>query len=213
MSNIATPDALRSSTTQTGAQPDAQTDSQSGASEKIPALADLDLTPDAIVRDPILTVPFTGKARRLVFDMTLSRPLDEVYPFFADAHNLERITPPILKFRVRTPAPIDMKPGALIDYKLSLRGFPMRWRTKITSWEPPFRFIDTQLKGPYRLWHHEHLFFPIDGPQGDAVRCVDIVHYAHFGGRLIDNLLVRRDVMGIFAYRQQAMREIFEDRA
>lgn len=91
-------------------------------------------------------------------EQVLPRPVDEVFGFFADALNLEAITPPLLRFQVLTPAPIEMRAGALIAYRMRLRGLPVSWLTRIEAWEPQSRFIDTQLKGPYRLWHHTHTF-------------------------------------------------------
>jgi len=104
----------------------------------------------------------------------LPRPLDEVFAFFSDASNLEVITPPWLSFSVVTPAPIEMRPGTLIDYRLRFRGFPLRWRSEITSWDPPHRFADAQVKGPYRQWIHEHTFVEKDGGTlaGDRVEAM-----------------------------------------
>jgi ligand-binding SRPBCC domain-containing protein len=142
-------------------------------------------------------------------DIRLARPIDEVFAFFADAHNLESITPTFLRFHVLTPAPIRMSPGTLIDYRLSLRGVPIRWRTRIESWEPPLRFVDLQLSGPYRLWHHEHTFTTIPG----GTLCCDRVRYAVPGGpgleRLVERYLVRRDVERIFEYRRARLIERF----
>jgi ligand-binding SRPBCC domain-containing protein len=140
-------------------------------------------------------------------EVIIPRPLVEVFPFFSDARNLERLTPGWLKFEVLTPDPIEMAPGTLIDYRLRLRGFPIRWRTEITAWEPPHRFVDEQLRGPYRAWIHEHTF----EAQGDQTIARDHVRYDHFGGRLINKLFVARDVEKIFAYRQQKMLEIFAE--
>ena len=100
---------------------------------------------------------------------------DEVFPFFADARNLEAITPPWLGFRVLTPAPIELRVGALIEYRLRLRGLPLAWLTRIEDWTPGVRFVDAQLAGPYRLWHHTHEFAP-DGAGGTLMR--DTVRYA-----------------------------------
>ncbi|MBX3315823.1 MAG: SRPBCC family protein [Phycisphaeraceae bacterium] len=142
-------------------------------------------------------------------ELWLPRSPEDVFPFFADAHNLETITPPFLRFSVLTPAPIHMATGTLIDYRLRLRGVPIRWRTRIAAWEPPHRFIDEQLKGPYRLWHHEHLFMPEDG----GTRCVDRVTYAVPGGPGLEGLIergfVRRDVERIFEYRRARLAELF----
>ena len=139
----------------------------------------------------------------------IPRPLEDVFPFFADAHNLEAITPPLLKFRIVTPGPIEMREGALIDYRLSLHGIPFGWRTRIAAWEPPYRFVDEQLKGPYSLWHHEHTFEERDG----GTLCVDVVDYAFFGGDLIHRLFVKPDLDRIFAYRKQRMVELLTGEA
>jgi ligand-binding SRPBCC domain-containing protein len=130
---------------------------------------------------------------------------DEVFSFFADAFNLEAITPPWLKFSVLTPGPIAMRAGTLIDYRLRVHGLPLRWRSQITVWDPPFRFVDEQRRGPYRRWIHTHSFEEIDG----GTLCRDEVHYAVPGGRFIHWLLVRRDVERIFAYRQDVVRHRF----
>jgi ligand-binding SRPBCC domain-containing protein len=139
-------------------------------------------------------------------EQMLALPVEQVFEFFSDAMNLEAITPPFLKFRVLTPAPIDMRVGTLIDYKLSLRGVPIRWRTRIAAWEPPFRFIDMQLRGPYKLWHHEHRFEPV----GNETRCIDRVEYRHAGGPLVNKLIVRPDLERIFRYRQHRITELLQ---
>jgi ligand-binding SRPBCC domain-containing protein len=137
--------------------------------------------------------------------VTLPRPLDEVFPFFSDARNLERLTPPWLRFSVLTPGPIEMRPGATIDYRLRLRGVPLRWRSEITVWEPPGRFVDEQRRGPYRLWSHEHCFEAVDG----RTLAHDHVRYAVPGGWLADRLLVRRDLQRVFEYRRAVLRDLF----
>lgn len=141
------------------------------------------------------------KVRRFESELWLPRPREEVFAFFADARNLDAITPPWVCFRMETAGPVEMKAGALIDYKLRVRGFPIRWRTRITEWEPPFRFVDEQLRGPYRLWIHEHQFESRD--DGTLVR--DRVRYAVPFDFLVHKLFVRRDVARIFAYRTQAL--------
>jgi ligand-binding SRPBCC domain-containing protein len=138
-------------------------------------------------------------------ELWLPRPVDEVFPFFAAARNLETITPPWLKFEVMTPEPIEMKPGTLIDYRIRVHGFPIRWRTEIREWEPPHRFVDVQLRGPYTLWHHTHTFAAREG----GTVCRDEVRYRPRGGALMNRLFVRRDVEQIFLYRQKRLREIF----
>jgi ligand-binding SRPBCC domain-containing protein len=129
----------------------------------------------------------------------------EVFAFFADAGNLQELTPPWLRFEILTPRPIEMGPGTLIDYRLHLRFIPVRWRTRITVWEPPHRFLDEQLRGPYRLWLHEHTF----EEDGDGTLCGDFVRYAVPFGALANRLVVARDVRKIFAYRERRLREIF----
>lgn len=136
-------------------------------------------------------------------EVWVPRPIGEVFEFFADAHNLETLTPPMLRFEVLTPAPIPMAAGTLIDYQLRLRGIPMRWQSEITAWEPPHRFVDEQRRGPYSLWVHEHTFEEKDG--GTLAR--DIVNYAVPGGALVNRLFVAQDVRGIFEYRTARLLE------
>ncbi len=135
----------------------------------------------------------------------LPRRPEDIFPFYSDAFRLEELTPPLLRFRVITPPPIEMGAGVEIDYRLRLHGWPMRWRSRITAWEPPHRFVDEQISGPYRRWVHEHTFMPQDN--GTLIR--DVVEYDMLGGRIIDRLLVRRDLRKIFAYRQEQLARIF----
>jgi ligand-binding SRPBCC domain-containing protein len=138
----------------------------------------------------------------------LPAPLETVWPFFASAENLEKITPPWMQFHIRTPGPIDMREGALIDYRLKVRGIPLRWRTLIETWLPPHRFVDVQLRGPYKQWHHTHTFTERDG----GTLCGDRVHYKLYGGPLaplVNRLLVQRDVQTIFAYRERELERRF----
>jgi ligand-binding SRPBCC domain-containing protein len=138
---------------------------------------------------------------------SLTRPPQESFPFFGDALNLEAMTRPWLGFRVVTPGPIEMSVGTLIEYRLRLHGVPIRWRTTIAVWDPPHRFVDVQLSGPYRIWHHTHDFEPApDGSGGTLMR--DTVRYAlPFGplGELAHRLLVKRDLQRIFDYRESAV--------
>lgn len=145
--------------------------------------------------------------RVLETETWLPAPVEEVFAFFSDAHNLERLTPAFLRFQVLTPKPIAMAAGTLIDYRLRLRGIPMKWRTEITEWVPGVRFADKQLRGPYRQWIHTHTFEEKDG--GTLMR--DRVEYVVPGGILepLIHPFVRRDVEGIFAYRTQVINEVF----
>lgn len=132
-------------------------------------------------------------------------PVEQIFDYFGDAGNLEAITPPWLHFKVLTPQPIKMHPGTLIDYKLRLHMVPIRWRTEISAWEPPFRFIDQQLRGPYRKWIHEHTFVEQQG----GTLMTDRVEYDVLGGSLIHSLLVRRDLLKIFEFRRDVMADHF----
>lgn len=145
----------------------------------------------------------------LVREQLVRRPLAEVFAFFSDAANLEAITPDFLRFRILTPLPIAMRPGARIDYELSLFGVPFRWRTRIAAWEPGRRFVDVQERGPYRLWHHTHEFEAV--PQGTRMR--DTVRYAlpmGMAGRVAHALFVRRQVEAIFEHRRRAIAALLE---
>ncbi len=149
-----------------------------------------------------------GHDWRVHAEQALDAPLERVFPFYSEAHNLERITPDLLRFRVVTPDPIEMRVGAQIDYRLRVRGVPVRWRTQILEWDPPHSFVDVQLKGPYELWHHTHTFESL----GDRTRCTDEVRYRPPGGPLaglINRFFVQRDVEAIFRHRMLALDEIF----
>jgi ligand-binding SRPBCC domain-containing protein len=137
-------------------------------------------------------------------------PLERAFELYSEARNLERITPPWLGFRVSTPAPIEMREGALIEYRLKLHGLPVRWRTQIAVWQPPLRFVDVQLRGPYALWEHTHTF-ERDGEQ--AVVIGDRVRYAlPLGplGEIAHAAFVVRDLRNIFDYRASAVAELLE---
>lgn len=133
---------------------------------------------------------------------------ESVFAFFADASNLEAITPPMLGFRIVSAGPIEMAAGTLIRYRLRVRGIPISWTTAIREWDPPHRFVDEQLRGPYALWHHTHTFEE-DGEGATVMR--DVVRWAvGFGvlGGLAQRLLVPRDLEAIFDYRALRVPEL-----
>lgn len=141
------------------------------------------------------------------FESTLlPLPIEQVFAFFSKAENLQAITPPELSFRIKTPLPIVMKQGALIDYDLKLSGIPFGWRTRITHWEPPYAFADEQLKGPYAVWFHTHTF----ADEGGRTRMDDEVLYKLPLWPLgeVGYPFVKRKVERIFRYRRAKIREI-----
>lgn len=148
------------------------------------------------------------RVHRLERAQLVPRPIGEVFAFFAEAGNLEALTPPFLRFRILTPSPIAMRPGARIDYALSIAGVPFRWRTRITAWEPGVRFVDEQEAGPYAVWRHTHAF----EARGDATLVRDVVEYAlPLGplGALAHAVAVRRTLRRIFDFRREAVRRRF----
>ncbi len=153
------------------------------------------------------------KPGRLYCEQIVDRPLAEVFEFFSRPENLARITPPRLGFKILTPPPIEMKPGALIEYHIRVFGVRLHWVTLITEYEPPHRFVDLQKKGPYRLWHHTHTFKALD-PRRTLI--TDEVQYAlPFGplGVMAGGLFVRRDIESIFEHRKRVIGELFGPRS
>lgn len=144
-------------------------------------------------------------ALRAKIELPLAR--ERLFPFFADAANLVRITPPELRFRILTPTPITMMEGTLIRYRLRLLGVPFEWLTRITVWDPPKEFVDEQVKGPYHTWVHKHLF--VETSFGTRVH--DAVTYElpffPFGELAVP--LVQLQLRRIFAYRARALERQF----
>ena len=141
-------------------------------------------------------------------EQLLPRPPERVFPFFTDARNLEAITPPLLRFEVVTPGEIPMRVGTLIQYRLKVHGIGVDWLTSIQEWDPPHRFVDVQVRGPYALWHHTHSFDASDDGTRTLMR--DTVRYAvGFGpfGQLAARAFVHRDVAAIFEYREHVVRD------
>lgn len=138
----------------------------------------------------------------------LPRPRDEVFAFLADPHNLDRLTPEWLRFRVLSPVPATLASGTTIDYRFRWRWLALRWRSEITRWQPPARFDYAQRRGPYRGFHHEHHFVARDG----GTDVIDRLRFSPRGGFLLGRLLapyLRADVDAIFRYRVERLREIF----
>jgi len=128
-------------------------------------------------------------------------PREKVFAFFADARNLEAITPEFLHFQILPPVPTSLGVGSQIDYRLSLFGVPFRWRTRIAAWQPGVRFVDVQERGPYALWHPTHSFLDVER----GTRVSDRVEYRLPLGALGDvahPLLVGRTLARIFDHRR-----------
>ena len=148
------------------------------------------------------------KMRLLEKTIFIHQPREQVFEFFSKAENLDKVTPNWLNFKIITSTPIEMKKGAIIDYKLKLYGMPVKWQTEITEWQPPYRFIDVQVKGPYRLWVHEHIFEERDG----GTLMTDRVQYlapGYFLEPIVHKLFVQRDVDRIFRHRENVFKNIF----
>lgn len=142
--------------------------------------------------------------QRLVTRIELPIDPETVFEFFANAENLGRVTPPELGFRIRTPTPIIMREGALIDYTIRLWGVSLGWRTRIARWNPPFEFVDEQLRGPYKTWIHTHRFIPITGGTAIEDEVIYVLPFGWLGALALP--LVRRQLARIFAYRTDAVR-------
>jgi ligand-binding SRPBCC domain-containing protein len=136
-------------------------------------------------------------------------PIEEVFAFFSQAENLERLTPAFLKFRILTPMPVVMGEGTTLDYRILLHGVPITWRSEITQWQPVRCFVDEQRRGPYRRWKHTHTFEASNG--GTIVG--DHVEYAVWGGSLVNRLFVAPELARIFAFRRTALLARFTPRA
>ena len=155
----------------------------------------------------MITIDWDAEDRCYVLTcrVLLPHPREKVFSFFSDAFQLGQITPAWLHFRVMTPAPVDLRKGCLIDYRIRLYGIPINWRTEISSWDPPHSFTDRQLRGPYRLWEHLHTFEAVEG----GTITMDSVRYRPVGGRVANCLLVETDLRRIFEFRRRRMLELF----
>ncbi len=144
-------------------------------------------------------------------EQLLAGDLDDVFTFFSRAGNLQTLTPPWLHFALLTPEPVEMRPGLLIDYRLRLHGVPIRWTSRIQEWVPGRRFVDLQVRGPYRLWHHTHEF----EARGRGTLVRDHVRYElplGLAGRLAGAAFVRRDLERVFDYRRDTVDRLLQPR-
>lgn len=149
------------------------------------------------------------KIYHLESSQTVQAPLVKVFEFFSKPENLEKLTPSNLKFRILTPSPISMEKGRLIEYAIQISGFSQRWTTLITEFDPPHRFVDECLKGPYSMWHHTHEFQSVK----EGTLIVDKVRYIMpfgFLGRWIHFLFVRFQLKHIFKYRKSIIQKLFD---
>jgi len=147
--------------------------------------------------------------RVLEYKTSINKPLDEVFAFFSKAENLNKLTPSELQFEILTPSPIAMKKGAMIEYKIKLSGIPFKWKTEICEWNPPYKFADQQLKGPYTKWYHEHIFTEEEG----KTIMIDRITYLSKGwimAPLLHALFVDKRVKEIFTYREKVLNDLFK---
>jgi ligand-binding SRPBCC domain-containing protein len=144
----------------------------------------------------------------LSFQQQVSRSLEEVFDFFSRAENLEALTPPWLNFKIRGVKPLPVQQGTLIHYSLRVHGIPLRWTSEIVEWDPPHRFVDLQLRGPYKVWRHEHRFESHDG--GTLISdTINLALPLGFGGRLAYKIKVQSDVQEIFVFRKKQIHALF----
>ena len=151
------------------------------------------------------------KVFKLETKQFIRRPLEEVFGFFSRPENLVVITPAKLHFEILTPSPLEMKQGAVIDYTIKLSKVPIHWRSLITTYDPPFKFVDEQIKGPYSFWHHTHIFKEVP----DGVEIYDEVHYSiPFGplGSFLHALWIKKDLNHIFEYRKDVIENLFKEK-
>lgn len=148
------------------------------------------------------------KTYTMAFTQQVARPLPEVFNFFSRAENLEALTPPWLNFKILKAEPQPVQQGTVIHYSLSVHGIPLRWTSEIVEWEPPHRFVDLQLRGPYKLWRHEHRFEARDG--GTLISdTINLSLPLGFLGQIAYKIKVHSDVQEIFAFRREKIRALF----
>lgn len=144
------------------------------------------------------------------FSQFIPQPIDKVFAFFARPENLECITPKYLKFSIKTLSPIRMETGQIIDYTIKIKGFPISWSSLISSYDPPYSFIDEQIRGPYSKWHHTHTFTNVNG----GTKIDDQIQYGiPFGlvGRIAHSIWIKKDLERIFDFRSKTIEKVFRN--
>lgn len=158
----------------------------------------------ALNKSSLISLPEGYRFRQV---QLIPRPIDDVFKFFSEEGNLERITPELLNFHVVGKSTDLVQEGTIIDYKLKVHGVPLKWKSVITNWNPPYRFVDHQESGPYKKWHHTHLFIPY----GDETLIIDEVYFIlplGMIGKIFAGSFVTKDVSSIFDYRYRAIKEL-----
>jgi len=149
-----------------------------------------------------LCEPFRSREEIFYSEQFIPVTPEKLFVFFKEPHNLEEITPPTLSFHIQKVSTPQIQQGTLIDYVLKIRGIPAKWKTEIDEWHPPFKFVDKQIRGPYKLWHHTHEFRSFCG----GTLMIDRVRYRlplGYFGWLIASYFVRKEVAQIFKYRRE----------
>lgn len=151
----------------------------------------------------------TAPVCRFESEQELPISLKDAWDFFSRPENLVEITPNNLGFEIISPLPQKMYAGMIVSYRVRpLFGIPMKWTTEITHVHEPFFFVDEQRIGPYRFWHHQHMFSEIES----GVRMKDLVHYQvgwGLPGHWLSGSIVRRRLREIFTYRKDALTKRF----
>jgi ligand-binding SRPBCC domain-containing protein len=145
---------------------------------------------------------------RIERELLVEKPIEEVFDFFGDPFNLEAITPPWLQFKIMGGTEEPLGPSSKLEYRLRVRGFPLCWTSLISSWAPPYQFIDEQVRGPYRSWVHRHSF----ESRGEHTLVRDVVRYSVYGGSPVNRFLVRPDLERIFDYRSESLGRLLNSR-
>ena len=142
---------------------------------------------------------------QLKTSMKFKKSVEEIFDFFSSINNLDLITPPFLKFRILSNKNVRIQNGTIFKYRLSLHGVPIIWKSRINNWDPPYKFVDEQIMGPFLSWSHLHKF----SKENEFTFIEDIVDYKVLGGFLIHELFVKKDLINIFSFRKEKLKKIF----